>query len=71
MQIWRSSLYLMWQWEHQQRPLSASFRLITPDLIGSGLSAKPEIEYRPDQMLDYFVGFMASAANTCSSRAGI
>ena len=48
----------MWQWEHQQRSLSASFRLITPDLIGSGLSAKPEIEYRPDQMLDYFVGFM-------------
>src|SRR6478736_3899860 len=48
----------MWQWEHQQRPLSASFRLITPDLIGSGLSAKPEIEYRPDQMLDYFIGFM-------------
>ena len=48
----------MWQWEHQQRPLSAGFRLITPDLIGSGLSDKPDIEYRPDQMLDYFVGFM-------------
>lgn len=48
----------MWQWEHQQRPLSAEFRLLTPDLIGSGLSAKPEIEYRPDQTLDYFVGFM-------------
>ena len=48
----------MWQWEHQQRPLSAEFRIITPDLIGSGLSDKPDIEYRPDQMLDYFVGFM-------------
>ena len=48
----------MWQWEHQQRPLSADFRLITPDLIGSGLSAKPDIDYRPEQMLDYFVGFM-------------
>ena len=48
----------MWQWEHQQRPLSAEFRLITPDLIGSGLSAKPEIEYLPEQMLDHFVGFM-------------
>jgi pimeloyl-ACP methyl ester carboxylesterase len=48
----------MWQWEHQQRPLSAEFRLVTPDLIGSGLSAKPEIEYRPDQTLDYFVHFM-------------
>ena len=48
----------MWQWEHQQTPLSAEFRLLTPDLIGSGLSAKPDIEYRPEQMLDFFVGFM-------------
>ena len=48
----------MWQWEHQQTPLSSEFRLLTPDLIGSGLSAKPDIEYRPDQMLDYFVAFM-------------
>ena len=48
----------MWQWEHQQQPLSAEFRLITPDLIGSGLSTKPDIEYRPEQMLEYFIGFM-------------
>ncbi len=48
----------MWQWEHQQQPLSAEFRLITPDLIGSGLSTKPEIEYRPEHMLEYFIGFM-------------
>jgi pimeloyl-ACP methyl ester carboxylesterase len=48
----------MWQWEHQQIPLSAHARLITPDLIGSGLSDKPDIEYRPEQMLEYFVGFM-------------
>jgi len=48
----------MWQWEHQQTPLSSEFRVITPDLIGSGLSAKPDIEYRPDQTLDYFVAFM-------------
>jgi pimeloyl-ACP methyl ester carboxylesterase len=48
----------MWQWEHQQQPLSAEFRLITPDLVGSGLSTKPEIEYRPEQMLEYFIGFM-------------
>jgi pimeloyl-ACP methyl ester carboxylesterase len=48
----------MWQWEHQQIPLSSEFRVITPDLIGSGLSDKPDIEYRPDQMLDYFLAFM-------------
>jgi pimeloyl-ACP methyl ester carboxylesterase len=48
----------MWQWEHQQLPLSSALRVITPDLIGAGLSGKPDIEYRPDQMLDYFIGFM-------------
>jgi pimeloyl-ACP methyl ester carboxylesterase len=48
----------MLQWEHQQTPLSAQVRLITPDLIGSGLSDKPNIKYLPDQTLDYFVGFM-------------
>jgi len=48
----------MWQWEHQQYALSPQVRLITPDLIGSGLSDKPDIEYSPDQMLDFFVRFM-------------
>jgi pimeloyl-ACP methyl ester carboxylesterase len=48
----------MWQWEHQQAKLSTSMRLVTPDLIGSGLSDKPDIEYRPEEMLDYFVSFM-------------
>jgi pimeloyl-ACP methyl ester carboxylesterase len=48
----------MWQWEHQQHTLSQHFRVLTLDLPGSGLSDKPEIDYRPDQMLDYFVGFM-------------
>lgn len=48
----------MWQWEHQQTPLSAQVRLITPDLIGSGLSDKPDIAYLPEQMLEYFIGFM-------------
>jgi pimeloyl-ACP methyl ester carboxylesterase len=48
----------MWQWEHQQHALSQHFRVITLDLPGSGLSDKPEIDYRPDQLVDYFVGFM-------------
>ena len=48
----------MWQWEYQQHALSQHFRVLTLDLPGSGLSDKPEIGYRPDQMLDYFVGFM-------------
>lgn len=48
----------MWQWEHQQTALSAQFRVITPDLVGAGLSDKPDIEYRPDQLLEFLVGFM-------------
>jgi pimeloyl-ACP methyl ester carboxylesterase len=48
----------MWQWEYQQHELSQHFRVLTLDLPGAGLSDKPEIEYRPDQMLDFFVGFM-------------
>jgi pimeloyl-ACP methyl ester carboxylesterase len=48
----------MWQWEQQQHTLSQHFRILTLDLPGAGLSDKPEIDYRPDQMLDFFVGFM-------------
>ena len=48
----------MWQWEHQQTTLSKYTRLITLDLVGSGLSDKPDIAYTPDDMLDFFVGFM-------------
>ena len=48
----------IWQWEYQQHGLSQHFRVITLDLPGSGLSDKPEMDYRPDQMLDYLVGFM-------------
>ncbi|OQW44339.1 MAG: hypothetical protein A4C66_07975 [Nitrospira sp. HN-bin3] len=48
----------MWQWEHQQHDLSQHFRILTLDLPGSGLSDKPDIDYLPDQMLDFCVGFM-------------
>ncbi|MBX3235668.1 MAG: alpha/beta hydrolase [Nitrospiraceae bacterium] len=48
----------MWQWEYQQRPLSARFRIITPDLLGSGLSDKPDIAYTPDEMVAALRGFM-------------
>jgi pimeloyl-ACP methyl ester carboxylesterase len=48
----------MWQWEYQQAALSRQVRVITPDVLGSGLSDKPEIEYRPDEMLAFLAGFM-------------
>ncbi|MEY4526901.1 MAG: hypothetical protein RL768_620 [Nitrospirota bacterium] len=48
----------MWQWEYQQAALAGQFRVITPDLLGAGLSDKPEIEYRPDQLMEFLTGFM-------------
>ena len=51
----------MWQWEYQQHQLSQHFRVLTLDLPGAGVSDKPDIDYRPDQMLDFFVGFMDAA----------
>jgi pimeloyl-ACP methyl ester carboxylesterase len=48
----------MWQWEYQQHALSQHFRVLTLDLPGAGLSDKPAIDYRPDEMLKFFVGFM-------------
>jgi pimeloyl-ACP methyl ester carboxylesterase len=47
----------MWQWEYQY-PLAASFRVIIPDLLGAGLSDKPEIDYTPTQFVEFMRGFM-------------
>ncbi len=48
----------MWHWEHQQVALARSYRIITPDLLGSGLSEKPELMYSPAFLLDSFRLFM-------------
>ncbi len=48
----------MWHWEHQQVALVRSCRIITPDLLGSGLSEKPERLYSPAFLLDTFRAFM-------------
>ncbi|MBI4003373.1 MAG: alpha/beta hydrolase, partial [Nitrospira defluvii] len=48
----------MWQWEYQQLPLAAHFRVITPDLIGSGLSDKPDLDYRPEDLIESVRGLM-------------
>jgi pimeloyl-ACP methyl ester carboxylesterase len=48
----------MWQWEYQQHPLAAHFRVITPDLIGSGLSDKPDLDYRPEELIESVHGLM-------------
>ncbi|MGH7258288.1 MAG: alpha/beta fold hydrolase [Nitrospiraceae bacterium] len=48
----------MWQWEYQQAALSARHRVVTLDLLGSGLSDKPAIDYSPDTLIEYLRGFM-------------
>jgi pimeloyl-ACP methyl ester carboxylesterase len=48
----------MWQWEYQQTVLSARHRVVTLDLLGSGLSDKPVIDYKPDILIAYLRGFM-------------
>lgn len=48
----------MWHWEHQQAALARSYRTITPDLLGSGLSEKPERPYTPTFLLDTLRTFM-------------
>ena len=48
----------MWHWEHQQVALARSCRIITPDLLGAGLSEKPERPYTPTFLLDTFRAFM-------------
>lgn len=48
----------MWQWEHQQEELAEHFRVITLDMLGSGLSDKPETDYSPTFTLNTFAEFM-------------
>lgn len=48
----------MWHWEHQQVALAQSYRIMTPDLPGAGLSEKPERRYSPAFLLDTLRTFM-------------
>ncbi|GJL65182.1 MAG: putative hydrolase YugF [Nitrospirales bacterium] len=48
----------MWNWEHQQFALSSHYRVITVDLLGSGMSAKPDITYSPSKLTTFFLQFM-------------
>ncbi len=48
----------IWNWEHQQLALSSHYRVITVDLLGSGMSAKPDIAYSPSMLTSFFINFM-------------
>jgi len=50
----------MWHWEYQYLPLAETHRVLIPDLIGSGLSDKPEASYSPEQLVKFFLEFMNS-----------
>lgn len=50
----------IWHWEYQQNLLSSHYRVITPDLLGSGHSDKPDIAYTPQVLVDFFSSFMDS-----------
>lgn len=48
----------MWQWEYQYLPFAHTHRVLIPDLIGSGLSDKPEAIYSPEHLVKIFLKFM-------------
>ncbi len=50
----------MWQWEYQYSVLAHTHRVIIPDLLGSGLSDKPEDTYTPETLVEFFRQFMDS-----------
>ena len=59
----------MWQWEYQQ-VLAAHFRVITLDVIGSGLSDKPDLDYRPDILIESVRAFMDTLGLSTASLVG-
>lgn len=60
----------IWQWEYQQTALAATHRLLTLDLLGSGLSDKPDQAYSPDEMVSFFTAFMDAVGVPCASLVG-
>jgi pimeloyl-ACP methyl ester carboxylesterase len=50
----------MWNWEYQHAVLAHRHRVIILDLLGSGLSDKPEEEYSPHHLVEFFREFMDS-----------
>ncbi|PJA77886.1 MAG: hypothetical protein CO149_07070 [Nitrospirae bacterium CG_4_9_14_3_um_filter_51_5] len=50
----------MWHWEHQYSVLAHTHRVIILDLLGSGISDKPEDAYTPKHLVEFFRQFMDS-----------
>lgn len=60
----------LWQWEYQQAALAAGHRLITLDVLGSGLSDKPDLDYTPDELLVFLSAFMDAVGLPRASLVG-
>ena len=50
----------IWNWEHQYHGLSDSYHVIVLDILGSGMSDKPDIPYTPRRLVEFFKGFLDS-----------
>ena len=50
----------IWNWEYQYQELSASYHVTVLDLLGSGMSDKPDIPYTPQRLVRFFEGFLDS-----------
>ncbi|UCE64499.1 MAG: alpha/beta fold hydrolase, partial [Nitrospirota bacterium] len=50
----------MWNWEYQYKGLAASYHVIVLDILGSGMSDKPDIPYTPKRLVNFFEGFLDS-----------
>jgi pimeloyl-ACP methyl ester carboxylesterase len=48
----------MWQWEYQQPPRQDNSASSRRTLIGSGLSDKPALDYRPEELIESIRGLM-------------
>ena len=48
----------MWQWEYQYTEFASSHRVILLDLLGSGMSDKPDLAYTPKLLVRFFTQFL-------------
>ena len=60
----------MWNWEYQYTGLASSHRVIILDLLGSGLSDKPEGPYTPTRLVHFFEQFLDTLNITQATLVG-
>ena len=57
-------------WMHNVYALAEKHRVYVPDLVGFGLSDKPNVKYTPSYMAEFINGFMAALNITNASLVG-